>query len=163
MASLSPRAPAHGEATAWGTEERDHRGDEGITFGGSPCLSELSHGCHGGGVRASNPQGQRFGNSVGPCRCGWDSTSPQQEGAFSLSSPGTLCGFFALQPQGHQICHFSCPGQAWEPQAHASSPHLWRPPPTPGPWDVCAHFKYLLKQLCPQGCLLPAVCQSVYL
>lgn len=62
-------------------------------FGGSPCLSELSHGCHGGGVGAANPQGQRFGNSVGPCRCGWDSTRPQQEGAFNLSSTGPLCGF----------------------------------------------------------------------
>lgn len=40
---------------------------------------------------------------MGRCRCGWDSARPQQEGAFSLSSAGTLCGFFALQPQGHQM------------------------------------------------------------
>lgn len=92
-----------------------------------------------------------------------------QEGPFTSAFLALHVASLPSQPQEHQVCQNPCPSQAWWPPTLFLHPDFRdafpfpRAYPTPRPQDSYAHCEYLLKQLCPPGCLLPAVYLSVCL
>lgn len=100
-----------------------HRGDEGISFGGRPCLPELSHRCHGGGIRVANLRGQRLGTLW--AHAGVAGTAPSHDRNKPFASPPSIpCGSSALQLQGHQIRHYSCLARHGSPKLMLFHPIL---------------------------------------
>lgn len=94
--------------------------------------------------------------------------SGSRKGPFSLCSPCSSLWFPCLPPSwGHQVCEHPFPSQALERPTRPPALPPEMPSYIPGVRTPQGHrtpsprFRYLLKQLWPPGCLLPAVCLSV--
>lgn len=98
---------------------------------------------------------------MGPCRCGrWRGLPLQQEGTLPPLLSALPVASLLSWLQGHLCMGTHSPAGTMGPLAlpHAPFP---RAVPTLGHGTPAPCFRYLLKQLCSPGCLLPAVCLSV--